>query len=200
MLVCPLRPHRRLTELGAGELADLFAAVQRVQRMLARKYFVSEPSSSSAGEGESQSQEKEEKEEERGSFNIAVQDGPEAGQTVPHVHVHVIPRIRGATAKPAETPSDAVYEQMAGEEGNVGGALWDRARGGQDGNGVEDDAVMRERPRPGGSFPSIEDAARRARSMEEMEAEAGEYRRVLQAMEQEDGEEEEEEEKGGVKR
>lgn len=177
-----------------------------------------------------------------GSFNIAVQDGPEAGQTVPHVHVHVIPRIRDVSAKDTKTPSDELYEWMAEEKGNVGGALWDRDNGhrhphgslGHDGNGggqhhlqhsstfgqqqqqqkreengeqqvngssvggggsdvqkKEVEALLKAeekkgqaqaRPKPGGSFPSIEDAARTARGMEEMEREANEYRRFLGEM------------------
>ena len=131
----------------------------------------------------------------QGSFNIALQDGAEAGQTVPHVHVHVIPRIRGSTAKTTETPSDRIYEQMADEEGNVGGALWDRVHqaSSEDGNGGGVRMpMMKERPVPGGGFPSIEDAARKARSMAEMEEEAALYRQVLKAMEEEEKEEEEE--------
>jgi bis(5'-adenosyl)-triphosphatase len=45
--------------------------------------------------------------------------------------------------------------------------------------------VMTERPVPGGSFPSIEDATRVARGMGEMEAEAAVYRGVLEGMERE---------------
>ena len=105
-----------------------------------------------------------------GSFNIAVQDGPEAGQTVSHVHVHVIPRIRGSTAKDVETPSDELYDRMADEDGNVGGAQWDRRR-------------REGRPEAGGKFPSIEDCERVARGMEEMEAEAEVYRGVLRELE-----------------
>ncbi|KAK3906284.1 Bis-tetraphosphatase [Staphylotrichum tortipilum] len=179
VLVCPLRPHQRLTDLSPAEVTDLFSAVQRVQRMLARHYFHPQPvppasfpnstsedylhpgppTSSSTTPG--------------GAFNIALQDGPEAGQTVPHVHVHVIPRIVGSTAKPASTPSDAIYEQMAGEAGNVGGALYD--------------TFLRARPRPGGSFPPIEDAERVARGMAEMEEEAEVYKRVLEEMGEEVG-------------
>ena len=155
VLVCPARPHRRLTELSAPELTDLFSAVQRVQRMLARHYF------HRAG----------------GSFNIALQDGPEAGQTVPHVHVHVIPRIRGATDKPAETPSDELYDRMAAEDGNVGGWLWDHAHSKSD---VQD--RIQARPVPGGEFPRIEDADRMPRPMEVMVAEAELFRRVLSEM------------------
>ncbi len=29
------------------------------------------------------------------SLTLAIQDGPQAGQTVPHVHVHVLPRSVG---------------------------------------------------------------------------------------------------------
>ncbi len=34
------------------------------------------------------------------SFNIGINDGPAAGQTVPHVHVHLIPRYRGDVPDP----------------------------------------------------------------------------------------------------
>ena len=33
-------------------------------------------------------------------FNVGVNDGPAAGQTVPHAHVHVIPRRAGDVADP----------------------------------------------------------------------------------------------------
>ncbi|KAI1490964.1 HIT domain-containing protein [Biscogniauxia mediterranea] len=186
VLVCPSRPHRRLTDLPAGEVADLFVAVQRVQRMLARHYFSPPvhplsflpPSSSSSSSPSLSSQAvKAATPPEAGSFNLAVQDGAGAGQTVPHVHVHVIPRICGATAKQRGDGGDAIYELMAAEEGNVGGALWDRERD--------------RRPEPGGGFPRIEDQDRKPRSMAEMEAEADVYREVLRRMEEEEKDDEE---------
>ncbi|RYP05816.1 hypothetical protein DL765_009731 [Monosporascus sp. GIB2] len=190
VLICPHEPHRRLTDLSAPELTDLFQAVQRVQRMLARHYFASPssttnnantttnpllpPTAGISGSVDSATPAAPAPappgSPEAGSFNIAIQDGSGAGQTVPHVHVHVIPRIAGATDKDTGTVGDAVYERMASEDGNVGGALWDRDR----------------RPVPGGAFARIEDASRRARTMEEMEAEAELFRGVLAAMAREE--------------
>jgi diadenosine tetraphosphate (Ap4A) HIT family hydrolase len=33
-------------------------------------------------------------------FNIGINDGPAAGQTVPHLHIHLIPRFTGDVADP----------------------------------------------------------------------------------------------------
>ena len=33
-------------------------------------------------------------------FNIGINDGPAAGQTVPHLHIHLIPRYNGDIADP----------------------------------------------------------------------------------------------------
>lgn len=204
VLVCPSRPHRRLTDLGPAEVTDLFATVQRVQRMLARHYFTpalasattttTTPTAASAASAATATAAANadpqaasllprggECEPEAGSFNIALQDGSGAGQTVPHVHVHVIPRIPGASAHDAAAgPGDELYEQMAAEPGNVGGAQWDQEVG-----------RLGQRPRPGGGFPRIEDYDRRARTVGEMEAEAEVFRRVLRELD-EGGEEEEE--------
>ncbi|KAI0514747.1 HIT domain-containing protein [Xylaria bambusicola] len=175
VLVCPRTLHKRLTDLSADELTDLFGAVQRVQRMLARYYF-SQPQPQDPTQTDAEPEEisaQPPAAPEAGSFNIAIQDGAEAGQTVPHVHVHVIPRIRGSTAKETHTEGDAIYELMAAEAGNVGGALWDK--------------VIKSRPQPGGGFPRVEDPDRMARSMAEMEAEADAYRGVLASMGVRDG-------------
>ena len=177
VLVCPLKRHLRLTDMTAPELTDLMQTVQRVQRMLARYYFAAAPSAPSPPKPEAAAAAAGAAEPEEGSFNIALQDGPGAGQTVAHVHVHVIPRIRGRTAKEeGDGPTDELYERMAAEDGNVGGALWDRA--------VVEDGV---RPVAGGAFPRIEDCDRAARSMEEMEAEAAVFQAVLEEMERENG-------------
>jgi len=34
------------------------------------------------------------------AYNIGINDGPSAGQTVPHLHIHLIPRYRGDKEDP----------------------------------------------------------------------------------------------------
>lgn len=137
VLVIPFRPVQRLTDLTLDEVTSVFTTVQRVQRMLAKVYFTSTNNeSSNLLEG--------------GSFNIAIQDGKDAGQTVPHVHCHIIPRTRVNENEVGE--GDGIYDRLQGEEGNVGGGLWDLSK----------------RPEQVGKFPVIEDEDRRARSKEEM--------------------------------
>ena len=34
------------------------------------------------------------------SFNMGINDGVEAGQSIPHCHIHVIPRRQGDVANP----------------------------------------------------------------------------------------------------
>jgi bis(5'-adenosyl)-triphosphatase len=93
---------------------------------------------------------------EDGSFNIAMQDGKYAGQTVEHVHCHIIPRAKDSTG------GNEIYDRMNSEEGNVGGGLWDRSR-----------------PMQMGRFPKIEDASRKPRSDEEMNKEAAFFREQM---------------------
>jgi bis(5'-adenosyl)-triphosphatase len=45
VLVIPYRNVPRLTDLTTAEVTDLFATVQKVQKMLARQYFKSETDS-----------------------------------------------------------------------------------------------------------------------------------------------------------
>ena len=41
------------------------------------------------------------------AFNVAVQDGVGAGQSVPHVHVHILPRFCGDLER-----NDDIYDQL----------------------------------------------------------------------------------------
>ena len=138
MLVIPYRQAQRLTDLSQDEVTDLFTTVQKVQKMLAKNYF---GSGSDAGKPEN------------GSFNITIQDGKWAGQTVPHIHCHIIPRSKGSDE------GDGIYDRLESEEGNVGGGLWDQSR-----------------PTQHGKFPRIEDGDRKPRSAEDMNKQAALFR------------------------
>ncbi|KAI9865098.1 MAG: hypothetical protein M1813_002417 [Trichoglossum hirsutum] len=98
VLVCPRRRVGRVRELTASEASDLFLTVHLVGRCMERVF--------------------------RGSaLNIAIQDGADAGQSVAHVHAHVIPRRRGDV-----DGEDAVYGMLEGEEGDLGRWLCRRER------------------------------------------------------------------------
>jgi bis(5'-adenosyl)-triphosphatase len=150
VLVVPFRKVPRMTDLTANEITDLFTTVQKVQSMLAKRYFPPSPSSASPLSSEAAL--------ESGSFNLAIQDGPESGQTVPHVHCHIIPRTKESSGE-----GDGIYDRLQGEEGNVGGGLWD----------------LRERPEQRGKFPRIEEDQRKPRSKEDMNAEAEMYKELM---------------------
>lgn len=64
--------------------------------------------------------------------------------------------------------TDAVYVKLASEEGNVGGALWDRELGA--------------RPQPGGGMSQVDDEDREPRSVEEMMEETEQYKAMLKEM------------------
>lgn len=91
--------------------------------------------------------------------NIAMQDGFDAGQSVPHVHIHIIPRQsedlkdRGG--------QDAIYSLLEGKEGDVGKHLRDR-----DSDRAE--------------FPKVDEAARKPRSEDEMREEAEQLQKELE--------------------
>ncbi|KAF8602387.1 HIT-like protein [Ceratobasidium sp. AG-I] len=67
VLVVPTRVTPRLSDLTSEEIADLFCTVQRVGSIVQKEYKAE-------------------------ALTVACQDGPAAGQTVPHVHVHILPR------------------------------------------------------------------------------------------------------------
>lgn len=82
ILVVPSAPYHRLSEVPADEVSSLFQSVQEISRGL-EKVFEAE------------------------AVTIAVQDGAAAGQTVPHLHVHILPRKSGDIV-----PKDLVYEHL----------------------------------------------------------------------------------------
>lgn len=126
VLVCPRRVAPRLSDLTSDEVSDLFLTVQRVGRMVEHVYKAS-------------------------GLNVAMQDGADAGQSVPHVHAHIIPRRKADLD--ASGGSDAIYGLLEGEEGNVG---------------KHQHEMWESRPK----FPPVDDNARQPRSEAEMTEEA----------------------------
>lgn len=122
VLVSPLRVVPRISDLSPAEVTDLFLTVQRVSRMIGRVYDAT-------------------------SLNIALQDGVDAGQSVPHVHTHIIPRK--AADLDARGGSDAIYDMLDGPEGDIGDHQRQRSR-----------------------FPKPDEDSRKPREGEEMRKEA----------------------------
>ncbi|KAJ5215459.1 uncharacterized protein N7498_001866 [Penicillium cinerascens] len=131
VLVSPRRIVPRVADLTAAETSDLFLTVRRVGRMVERVYGAS-------------------------SLNIAVQDGVHAGQSVPHVHAHIIPRKAADLDHRGGT--DAVYDMLDGEEGDVGKAFRD--------------ADTTEQSKTRARFPVVDNEGREPRSHDEMKGEA----------------------------
>jgi len=67
VLVVPRRPVATLEELEDNELVDLFRSVRIIQNVLETHYGAT-------------------------ASTLGIQDGQSAGQSVPHVHVHILPR------------------------------------------------------------------------------------------------------------
>lgn len=72
-------------------MSDLFSSVHYISSILERHYNAE-------------------------ALNIAIQDGPVAGQSVPHVHVHMLPRKHGDFER-----NDDVYTEL--ENQNLDAAL-----------------------------------------------------------------------------
>ncbi|KAK4370275.1 hypothetical protein RND71_009750 [Anisodus tanguticus] len=77
-----MREVERFAELTADETSDLWLTAQKVGKQLESYHKAS-------------------------SLTFAIQDGPQAGQTVPHVHIHIIPRKSGDFEK-----NDKIYDAL----------------------------------------------------------------------------------------
>jgi len=132
VLVCPRRVVLRYKDMTVEEIMDHALAVQKVTKMLERVH-------GAAG------------------ANIAIQDGGAAGQSVPHVHTHIIPRKLGDLSS-----ADDIYPLMDGDEGNVGKYF---------------DLLQKQRKlsEEQKTRTVIEDSQRHARTLKDMEEEAKRY-------------------------
>jgi bis(5'-adenosyl)-triphosphatase len=80
VLVIPQRIVPTLEELSEEEYVDLWKSVRKVQAVL-KQHSALQHDAGTTGTIT--------------AFNIAVQDGQAAGQSVPHAHVHILPRVQG---------------------------------------------------------------------------------------------------------
>lgn len=129
VLVVPETIVPTMDRLSAEEYTDLWLAVRRVQEALKEHFKVS-------------------------AFNVAVQDGEAAGQSVPHVHVHILPRKSGDLER-----NDDVYDELE---------AW-----------VPKEGMAKAKQKI--EVPDDED--REDRTVEIMEAEAANYRSIIQSLE-----------------
>ncbi|KAL5720743.1 bis(5'-adenosyl)-triphosphatase [Ranunculus cassubicifolius] len=93
VLVCPKREVKRFVDLTADETSDLWMTAQKVGGRLENYHKAS-------------------------SLTLTIQDGPQAGQTVPHVHIHIIPRKGGDFKN-----NDEIYDVLDEKEAELKQAL-----------------------------------------------------------------------------
>ncbi|QKX60461.1 uncharacterized protein TRUGW13939_07606 [Talaromyces rugulosus] len=139
VLVSPRRRVPRVSELTVDETADLFLTVRKVGRMIERVFGAS-------------------------SLNIAIQDGVDAGQSVAHVHTHIIPRRKADLDHKGGT--DAIYGMLDGEEGDMSRIQRQLLKV------ADDETVSDKETKRRTDFPAVDNEARTPRSDEDMEREA----------------------------
>ncbi|OBZ68369.1 Bis(5'-nucleosyl)-tetraphosphatase [asymmetrical] [Grifola frondosa] len=91
VLVIPTRPVLRLADLSPPELSSLMSAVQHVGKVVEHAYGAD-------------------------GLTIACQDGKAAGQTVPHVHFHLLPR---RLQREPFANNDEIYPALEQAEGTL---------------------------------------------------------------------------------
>lgn len=86
VLVIPKRVIPRFSDLTTDEVTDLYSSVYTISQRIETVY---------AADG----------------LNVAMQDGKNAGQSVPHVHVHILPRKPGDFAN-----NDDVHREIENQQ------------------------------------------------------------------------------------
>ncbi|KAK8441291.1 Dinucleoside triphosphate hydrolase [Candidozyma auris] len=140
VLVVPLRTSvLRFGDLTPSESTDYMNSLQLIQGLIRKVYKAD-------------------------ALNIAIQDGPEAGQSVPHLHTHLIPRYK------TDGYGDGIYQRL--EKTDLAAAY-------------EDFFARKEVFQKEGGFNAPDDASRSPRSAEEMAKEADFLRAELEKYEAE---------------
>lgn len=125
ILVCPVRSVARVKELTTDELCDMMLTGQYLQAALEDYYNTT-------------------------AANIAIQDGKDAGQSVAHVHLHILPRRAGDFQR-----NDDVYEALDKHDSTPKPS-------------AEQQSTMQ-----------VDDAQRKPRTAEQMKEEADKYSQFL---------------------
>ena len=92
VLVIPKNHHEKIQDMTKEENSDLFSLVQE---MISKVDAVS------------------------GSTLLAVHNGKEAGQEIPHVHVHLVPRSNSDSAGPIHSMFNSKIEMTESETENL---------------------------------------------------------------------------------
>lgn len=130
VLVIPKRITPKLADLADEEYDDLWRSARIIQKALESHYKAT-------------------------GFNVAVQDGRSAGQSVPHVHIHILPRKEGDFER-----NDDVYDELE---------AW-----------APTEVMAEEKMKNKVGLEVPDDADRRDRTMKMMEDECMIYRKLLE--------------------
>ena len=124
VLIIPERVVPFMKDLSEEEYLDMWSSVRKVQNVLQKQHNCT-------------------------AFNVAVQDGRAAGQSVPHVHIHILPRSEADFQR-----NDEIYDHIE---------KWAPRHN------------VKEKPR----LDVPDDSERRDRTQQEMAEEAALYRTIL---------------------
>ncbi|GJJ13240.1 hypothetical protein Clacol_007491 [Clathrus columnatus] len=92
VLVIPTRPVKRLIDLSSEEVTSLFSTAQKVGKVVEEAYKAD-------------------------ALTIACQDGKAAGQSIPHVHIHILPRR--SKGDKFENDNDQIYPALEKSESEL---------------------------------------------------------------------------------
>ena len=84
LLICPKRVVQTVYELTPGELAKIFELLEQLKPALQKTFGAT-------------------------GFNYAWNEGEEAGQSMPHVHIHMVPRKKGDAGITEYEPRKFLY-------------------------------------------------------------------------------------------
>ncbi len=94
ILICPIRHVEKIDDLHESEMVQIVALLVRLKKVL-QKTFDAE------------------------GFNVAWNEGGVAGQTVPHLHVHLVPRKKGDEGITEYEPRKFLYRPGSRAESPV---------------------------------------------------------------------------------